>query len=151
MAYNKYLNEFGNTPRAWSLTDYKIYEKYLDDDESDDDYDDTNYDCNKDDYNDYCDDYCDDAEWDDGDCDEEDENEIIKIKSKQTNKQSKDFIHQIFKNQEEDSESDIVKYFSKLPEYERTKALSYIKEINSYNAGDKPILFQIMETNDSTV
>jgi hypothetical protein len=133
-------------------SDYKSsdeeHEKYLDDDESDDDYDDTNYNCNKDDYNDY-DDYCDDGEWDegdgDGDYDEEDENEIIKIKSKQTNKQSKDFIHQIFKNQEEDSESDIVKYFSKLPEYERNKALSYIKEINSYNAGDKPILFQIME------
>lgn len=30
VAYNKYLNDFGETPRPWSLTDYNIFEKYLD-------------------------------------------------------------------------------------------------------------------------
>jgi ATP-dependent Lon protease len=87
----------------------------------------------------------DDEEEDDGEDEDEDEDETREIETKEADEESKDFIHQIFKNQEEDSETDIVKYFSKLSENERINALSYIKEINSYNTGDKPILFQIME------
>lgn len=85
---------------------------------------------------------------DDGDDDDEDswdeEDETKKIKTKGS-KESKDFIHQIFKSQDDDNEEEIVKYYSKLPDKERKEIMTHVKEINSYQSGDKPILFQIME------
>lgn len=29
IAYNNYLNEFGKNPRSWSISDYEVFEKYL--------------------------------------------------------------------------------------------------------------------------
>ncbi len=75
--------------------------------------------------------------------DEEDETKSINPKT--GNKESKDFIHQIFKNQEDEGEDEIVKYYSKLPEKERKEIMAHIKEINNFQSGNKPILFQIME------
>lgn len=96
-----------------------------------------------------------DADDDDTDADDDDEDdadeswdekdETKEIKPKGKSKESKDFIHQIFKNQDDDNEEEIVKYFSKLPENERTEIMTHIKEINNYQSSDKPILFQIME------
>ena len=86
-----------------------------------------------------------------GDGDDEDtdswdeEDETKEITPKKGSKESKDFIHQIFKNQEDEGEDEIVKYYSKLPEKERKEIMTHIKEINNYQSGDKPVLFQIME------
>ncbi len=75
--------------------------------------------------------------------DEEDETKSVNPKT--GSKESKDFIHQIFKNQEDEGEDEIVKYYSKLPEKERKEIMAHIKEINNFQSGNKPILFQIME------
>jgi ATP-dependent Lon protease len=80
----------------------------------------------------------------DEDEDDEDDEENNAMKELET-KESINFIHQIFKNQDEDSETDIIKYFNKLTKNEQKKAMTKIKEINCYNSGDKPTLFQIME------
>ena len=94
------------------------------------------------------DDEKDDNKMDDDDDDEDswdEEDETKEIKPKRANKESKDFVHQIFKNQDDDNEEEIVKHYSKLPENERKEIMAHIKEINSYQSGDKPTLFQIME------
>ncbi len=107
-------------------------------------------------------DYEDDSEYESSDDDEEkntmgdndddedtdswdEEDETKEIAPKKGSKESKDFIHQIFKNQEDEGEDEIVKYYSKLPDKERKEIMAHIKEINNYQSGDKPILFQIME------
>jgi endopeptidase La len=77
---------------------------------------------------------------DDGDDDDEEDEDDNSNK-----KVGKDFVHQIFKSKNEDDEEEIMKYYTNLNESEKNEALAKIKEINAYQAGDKPILFQIME------
>ena len=110
----------------------KVVMKDEEDDEEEDD---------EDDQDDEEDEEDEEEEDEDEDEDEDNGNKTKPIKTKE----SKDFIHQIFKNQDDDNESTIVKYFNTLPEQERSNALTNIKEINKYSSGDKPILFQIME------
>lgn len=91
-------------------------------------------------------------DWgDDGDDDDDDEDDEEVMKDSKTNKpilnkkDGREFVHQIFRSKDEDDEEEILKYYSKLPDNEKNQALTQIKEINAYQAGDKPILFQIME------
>ncbi len=88
----------------------------------------------------------DDDDDDDDDDDQEEETEEFKSnKSILNKKDGRDFVHQIFRSKDEDDEEEILKYYTKLSDNERNQALTQIKEINAYQAGDKPILFQIME------
>ncbi len=91
-------------------------------------------------------------DWgDDGDDDDDDEDDEEVMKDSKANKpilnkkDGREFVHQIFRSKDEDDEEEILKYYSKLPDNEKNQALTQIKEINAYQAGDKPILFQIME------
>ena len=84
----------------------------------------------------------------DDDSDDSDDNDDDEDKSSKSNlnkKIGKDFVHQIFKSKDEDDEDEILKYYTNLSDLDRNQALEQIKEINAYQAGDKPILFQIME------
>ncbi len=82
----------------------------------------------------------DEDEYDENEDDEDDDN-----KSNLNKKVGKDFVHQIFKSKNDDDEEEIMKYYTNLSDSERNLALKQINEINAYQAGDKPILFQIME------
>jgi len=128
----------------------KVTEESKDDNDNDDYEDDSDYKTSDDEEEDEDEEMDDDVEEiETGDNDDEDswdeEDETKEIKTKSSSKESKDFIHQIFKSQDDDNEEEIIKYYSKLPEKERKEIMSHIKEINSYHSGDKPILFQIME------
>lgn len=83
-----------------------------------------------------------DDETGSGDGDDDDDDETGSDDNK---KVGKDFVHQIFKTKNEDDEEEIMKYYINLNDTDKNEALEKIKEINSYQAGDKPILFQIME------
>lgn len=94
----------------------------------------------------------DDEATDDKTMDLEDNNDMEEgadnTKSKKpilNKKEGRDFVHQIFKSKNDDDEEEILKYYTQLSDNDRNEALSQIKEINAYQAGDKPILFQIME------
>ena len=134
--------------------DYEDDSEYesSDDEVDKDDVDNANKDANKDkkkdkkkDANkmDDGDDSGSDDESDEDSWDEEDETK--EIKPKRANKESKDFVHQLFKNQDDDNEEEIIKHYSKLPDAERKEIMAHIKEINGYQSGDKPTLFNIME------
>jgi len=56
-----------------------------------------------------------------------------------------DFMRQLFKNQETDTETTILKYYNVLPKVDRAKAINSIKEINNYHTSEKPMVFRIME------
>ena len=79
----------------------------------------------------------------DEDDEEEDkeEDEWIEI----NHKNSKDFIQQIFHNNNDDVEKEISKHYNKLPCKEKKDLMNEIKSINAYQSNNKPILFCIME------
>ncbi len=120
----------------------QLKDEDVDEDEDDEDYeDDSEYESSEDEEEKTMDDNDDDEDTDSWDEDDE----TKEINPKTGSKESKDFVHQIFKNQEDEGEDEIVKYYSKLPEKERKEIMAHIKEINNYQSGDKPILFRIME------
>jgi len=81
-----------------------------------------------------------------GDDDDDDDDDTLDDDDSILNKKvGRDFVHQIFKTKNEDDEEEIMKYYTNLNDIDKNEALEKIKEINSYQAGDKPILFQIME------
>jgi len=82
---------------------------------------------------------------DDDDNDDDDDEDLDDDNSILNKKVGRDFVHQIFKTKNEDDEEEIMKYYTNLNDTDKNEALEKIKEINSYQAGDKPILFQIME------
>ena len=96
----------------------------------------------------------DDEEDDDGEDDDDDDpdfntntkkSNLKSNKSALNKKNGRDFVHQIFKSTDRDDEDEISKYYTGLSDNDKTLALTQINEINAYQAGDKPILFQIME------
>jgi endopeptidase La len=125
--------------------------KNKDDDDGNDDDDDEEYEedseADTSDDEEYMDD--EDEDYEDEDYDiyyNEEEMDDSKSKHPIFNKKNgRDFIHQIFKSRDDGEEEEILKYYTNLTDNERNQALERIKEINSYQAGDKPILFQIME------
>ena len=117
----------------------KLTSKQMDDDcETDEDYDDE-----YDDYDDYGD--------NDGD-DDDDDNELMNFSSSSNYKpskkmkESKEFVEQVFKLQIERPETEIMNYFTKLPNGKRKTVMSSIKEVNSYQQTSEPMLFQILNT-----
>lgn len=116
--------------------------KEINDYENDSDYVSSDEESKQELYGDNSDSNSDDEENDD---EENDVEEDVEENKELETKESTDFIHQIFKNQNEDSETDIIKYFNKLTKNEQKNAMSKINEINCYNSDDKPILFQIMD------
>lgn len=86
-----------------------------------------------------------DSEEEMGSGDNDDDDDLDDDNSILNKKVGRDFVHQIFKTKNEDDEEEIMKYYTNLNDTDKNEALEKIKEINSYQAGDKPILFQIME------
>jgi hypothetical protein len=71
--------------------------------------------------------------------DDEDEDEWIEI----NDKNSKDFIQQIFHNNDDDVEKEISKHYNKLPCREKKDLMNEIKSINPYQSNNKPILLKL--------
>ena len=110
----------------------------------DDDFDD----------DDDCDDECDYYTYDynESSDDSDDDSIVVYDKHKYNSKfmkESKDFIEQVFKVQNERPETEIINYFSNLPIKKRQGAISTVKEINNYQISTQPMLFQILNTDIS--
>lgn len=90
--------------------------------------------------------YYDDEEYYEDEKYKEDEDNNKKIYIKKNIKDSKDFINQVFKVQNERSETEIINYFSNLSNKKRKGVISIIKNINDYEQNNQPILFQILDT-----
>jgi len=86
---------------------------------------------------------------DDSDDSDEEERSLVPYGKKSNVKvlrESKEFIEQIFKVQNERPETEIVNYFTNLPDYKRKGAITSVKEINNYQSTTEPMLFQILNT-----
>ena len=51
----------------------------------------------------------------------------------------------VYKNDMEDADDVLLKYYGNIPIPERTKVMNSIREVKTYQSNDKPILLQIME------
>lgn len=108
-------------------------------------------DYNDDDYydEDYYDEYYDEDYDDDDSSDDDDDNKLVKYNKRSSNKfikESAEFVEQVFKAQVDRPDTEIINHFVKLPNNKRRSALSSVKEINSYQQSDEPMLFQILNT-----
>ena len=81
------------------------------------------------------------------DDDTEDESNYRNPRSRpiRIHKENNDFMCQLFKNQETDTETTILKYYNVMPKSDRSKAINNIKEINNYHTNEKPMVFRIMD------
>jgi ATP-dependent Lon protease len=82
---------------------------------------------------------------DDDDTEDESNYRNARSRPKRRIVDNNDFMRQLFKNQETDTETTILKYYNILPKVDRTKAINSIKEINNYHTSEKPMVFRIME------
>lgn len=90
------------------------------------------------------DDYGDNDDDDDGsdDSEEEEEHPII---TTLTRRDEKEFLELVYKNDTNDIDEVLLKYYSKLPVRERANVMNNIKDIKNFQSNVKPMLFQIME------
>jgi len=134
-----YNNEEEDTYNNEEENTYNNEEEYNDDNKDND---------NKEDNNDDNDDK-DDEDDDDDDKDDEDDDEDEEYiqPSKNTLKIGKEFIKQLYKGKgsHRNLENDTLTYFNSMSNKDRKYALEKLKEINTYENNDKPIIFQIME------
>ena len=92
------------------------------------------------------DDYGDNDDDDDSDDDEEEEEDKThNIVTSLSRKDEKEFFDLIYKNDTDDIDNVLLKYYSKLPVRERVNVMNNIKDIKNYQTNVKPMLFQIME------
>jgi ATP-dependent Lon protease len=118
------------------------YEDDSDVDDSDEDWEDDTEE--KDDSNDS--DYKDSSDsGNNSDSDSTDDEKKPLRKTKEDKNEIKTFMNQIFKSRDEESEEEILKYYKKLPDNKRKEALAHLQDINKYQSGEKPVVFQIMD------
>ncbi len=132
-----------------NVTDSDV-NKTSESDETDETYeDDSECETSDDDTNDMDDSNDNDGDSNSSESDNDDDviiQEPIKLRPTYANRrEANEFVQQIFKSREDDNEDEIIQHYLKLSEKERNESLKHIKEINSYQAGTKPILFQIMD------
>jgi len=93
---------------------------------------------------------CDACDACDCDSDDSDDDRQLVIYTKKSNKKSakegKYFIEQVFKEQNESPEHEIINYFLNLSNSKKKSVISSVKEIHDYQTSDEPILFQILNT-----
>ena len=82
---------------------------------------------------------------DDDDTEDESNYRNARSRPKRSIVENNNFMSQLFKNQETDTETTILKYYNVLSKAERNKAINNIKEINNYHTNEKPMVFRIME------
>lgn len=87
----------------------------------------------------------DDDDGSDDSEEEEEEEEEHPIISTLTRRDEKEFLELVYKNDNDDIDEVLLKYYSKLPVRERTNVMNNIKDIKNYQTSVKPMLFQIME------
>ncbi len=120
---------------------------YIDEDDGfDEDFLD-DFDYNEDDIDE---DDIDEDDIDEDDIDEDDDVNIQQINRRNMNKhvnnnqQSKDFMNELIKSSTVDTNSALFTYFSSLSKKDKVKNLKVLKEINSFYAHDRPLLFKII-------
>ncbi len=92
----------------------------------------------------------DDIDYDEDDIDDDDDVNIQQINRRNMNKhvnnnqQSKDFMNELIKSSTVDTNSALFTYFSSLSKKDKVKNLKVLKEINSFYAHDRPLLFKII-------
>jgi hypothetical protein len=80
--------------------------------------------------------------------DSSDDEQPIIIDKNKTNKyfkESKEFVNNVFKVQNENPQTEIINHFTNLPDIKRKSAILSVKEINNYQQTNEPILFQILK------
>ena len=111
------------------------------DDKEDDDEED-----NEDDDEDYDEDYDDD---DDDDDEEEDDTNLLdrKVAQKKMDlrkRENKEFLEELMKSSVNDTNGYIYNYFSGMKKDDKNLALRKLKEVNSYQSADEPLLFKLI-------
>jgi endopeptidase La len=93
------------------------------------------------------DDYGDNDDDDDSDDDDEEEEEEERYTpvTNLSRKDEKEFLDLVYKNENDDIDEVLLKYYSTLPVRERTNVMNNIKDIKNFQTNVKPMLFQIME------
>ena len=91
------------------------------------------------------DDYGDNDDDDGSDDSEEEEEEERPIITTLTRRDEKEFLELVYKNDTNDIDEVLLKYYSKLPVRERANVMNNIKDIKNFQSNVKPMLFQIME------
>ena len=91
------------------------------------------------------DDYGDNDDDDGSDDSEEEDEEERPIMSALTRRDEKEFLELVYKNETNDIDEVLLKYYSKLPVRERANVMNNIKDIKNFQSNVKPMLFQIME------
>lgn len=91
------------------------------------------------------DDYGDNDDDDGSDDSEEEDEEERPITSALTRRDEKEFLELVYKNETNDIDEVLLKYYSKLPVRERANVMNNIKDIKNFQSNVKPMLFQIME------
>jgi endopeptidase La len=86
-----------------------------------------------------------DNDDDDGSDDSEEEEEERPIITTLTRRDEKEFLELVYKNDTNDIDEVLLKYYSKLPVRERANVMNNIKDIKNFQSNVKPMLFQIME------
>ena len=87
----------------------------------------------------------DDDDGSDDSDEEEEEEDPHPIISTLSRRDEKEFLELVYKNDSDDIDEVLLKYYSKLPVRERTNVMNNIKDIKNYQTSVKPMLFQIME------
>jgi len=92
------------------------------------------------------DDYGDNDDDDDDDSDDDDdEKDKTTHVTNLSRKDEKEFLDLVYKNDTDDIDEVLLKYYSKLPVRERTNVMNNIKDVKNYQTNVKPMLFQIIE------
>lgn len=87
----------------------------------------------------------------DDDDDEDDDDDDIRPRRapKKRNKYSSDFFQEMLKSSVNDSNGTLLEYFDNMNKTEKLNSIKYMKEINSYQSNDKPLLFKILNMTTS--
>jgi endopeptidase La len=91
----------------------------------------------------------DDLDDDDDDDDDDDEDERGRRMPKKRNKYTTDFFQEMLKSSVNDSNGTLLEYFDNMNKTDKLNSIKYMKEINSYQSNDKPLLFKILNMTTS--
>ncbi len=93
----------------------------------------------------------DDIDDDDDDDDDDSDDGIIRGRKmpKRRNKYTSDFFQEMLKSSVNDSNGTLLEYFDNMSKTDKINSIKYMKEINSYQSNDKPLLFKILNMNTS--
>jgi endopeptidase La len=92
----------------------------------------------------------DDLDDDDDDIDDDDDDDVRPRRiPKKRNKYTSDFFQEMLKSSVNDSNGTLLEYFENMNKTDKLNSIKYMKEINSYQSNDKPLLFKILNMTTS--